>query len=84
MANLAIAKEQGAQGTLSPRQVAEAWFASLEQGNLRDAQAMRTLCGKHPIHAGRQRLGAMAGNLPRCAGSHEEHRGGRRYSGSQP
>ena len=40
MANLAIAKEQGAQGTLSPRQVAEAWFASLEQGNLQDAQAI--------------------------------------------
>ena len=40
MANLAIAKEQGAQGTLSPRQVAEAWFSSLEQGNLQAAQAL--------------------------------------------
>jgi ketosteroid isomerase-like protein len=40
MANLAIAKEQGVQGTLSPRQVAEAWFSSLEQGNLQNAQAL--------------------------------------------
>ena len=40
MTNLAIAKEQGVQGTLSPRQVAEAWFSSLELGNLRDAQAL--------------------------------------------
>ncbi len=31
--------------------------------------------GKHSIDAGRQRFGAMAGNLPRCAGSHEEYRG---------
>ena len=40
MTNLAIAKEQGVQGTLSPRQVAEAWFSSLEQGNLQNAQAL--------------------------------------------
>ena len=40
MANLAIAMEQGVQGTLSPRQVAEAWFSSLEQGNLQNAQAL--------------------------------------------
>jgi ketosteroid isomerase-like protein len=40
MANLAIANEQGVQGTLSPRQVAEAWFSSLEQGNLQNAQAL--------------------------------------------
>ncbi len=40
MANLATAKEQGVQGTLSPRQVAEAWFSSLEQGNLQNAQAL--------------------------------------------
>jgi ketosteroid isomerase-like protein len=40
MTNLAIAKEQGVQGTLSPRQVAEAWFSSLERGNLQNAQAL--------------------------------------------
>jgi len=40
MTNLAIAKEQEVQGTLSPRQVAEAWFSSLEQGNLQDARAL--------------------------------------------
>ena len=40
MTNLAIAKEQGVQGTLSPRQVAEAWFSSLELGNLQNAQAL--------------------------------------------
>lgn len=40
MTNLAIAKEHGVQGTLSPRQVAEAWFSSLEQGNLQNAQAL--------------------------------------------
>jgi len=40
MTNLAIAKERGVQGTLSPRQVAEAWFSSLEQGNLQNAQAL--------------------------------------------
>ncbi len=40
MTNLTIAKEVGAQGTLSPRQVAEAWFSSLEQGNLQNAQAL--------------------------------------------
>ncbi len=40
MTTLAVAKEQGGQGTLSTRQVAEAWFSSLEQGNLQDAQAL--------------------------------------------
>ena len=40
MTNLTIAKEVGVQGTLSPRQVAEAWFSSLEQGSLQDAQAL--------------------------------------------
>jgi ketosteroid isomerase-like protein len=40
MTNLAIAKEQGVQGTLSPRQVAEAWFSSLEQNRLQDARAL--------------------------------------------
>jgi ketosteroid isomerase-like protein len=40
MMDLTIAKEVGVQGTLSPRQVAEAWFSSLEQNRLRDAQAL--------------------------------------------
>ena len=40
MTNLTIAKEVGAQATLSPRQVAEAWFSSLEQNRLQDAQAL--------------------------------------------
>ncbi len=40
MTNLAIAKEGGVHTPLSPRQVAEAWFSSLEQGNLQDAQAL--------------------------------------------
>lgn len=40
MTNLTIAKEVRAQGTLSPRQVAEAWFSSLEQNRLGDAQAL--------------------------------------------
>ena len=30
--------------------------------------------GKHSLDAGRQRFGAMAGNLPGRGGSHEEHR----------
>lgn len=40
MTNLTIAKEGGVYTPLSPRQVAEAWFSSLEQGNLQDAQAL--------------------------------------------
>lgn len=40
MTNLTLANEVGAQGTLSPRQVAEAWFSSLEQNRLQDAQAL--------------------------------------------
>ena len=40
MTNLTIAKEGAVHTPLSPRQVAEAWFSSLEQGNLQDAQAL--------------------------------------------
>jgi len=40
MTDLTIAKEVGGQGTLSPRQVAETWFSSLEQNRLQDAQAL--------------------------------------------
>jgi len=40
MTNLTLANEVGAQGTLSPRQVAESWFSSLEQNRLQDAQAL--------------------------------------------
>jgi len=40
MTDLTIAKEAEVQGTLSPRQVAEAWFSSLEQNRLQDAQAL--------------------------------------------
>ena len=40
MRNLTIAKEAGAHSPLSPRQVAEAWFSSLEQNRLEDAQAL--------------------------------------------
>ncbi|MGB8028314.1 MAG: nuclear transport factor 2 family protein [Terracidiphilus sp.] len=40
MTDLNIAKEAGVQGTLSPRQVAEAWFSSLEQNRLQDAKAL--------------------------------------------
>jgi len=40
MTDMTIATEVGVQGTLSPRQVAEAWFSSLELGNLQNAQAL--------------------------------------------
>jgi ketosteroid isomerase-like protein len=40
MTNLTIAKKVGAQVPPSPRQVAEAYFSSLEQGNLQNAQAL--------------------------------------------
>ena len=40
MADLTIAKEGGVHTPLSPRQVAEAWFSSLAQGNLQNAQAL--------------------------------------------
>jgi len=40
MADLTIAKEGGVHTPLSPRQVAEAWFSSLEQGKLQNAQAL--------------------------------------------
>ncbi len=40
MTNLTIAKEGGVHTPLSPRQVAEAWFSSLAQGNLQNAQAL--------------------------------------------
>ena len=40
MTDVSIAKKEGIQGTLSPRQVAEAWFSSLEQNRLQDAQAL--------------------------------------------
>jgi len=40
MTNMTIAKEVGVHAPLSPRQVAEAWFSSLEQGNMQNAQAL--------------------------------------------
>jgi len=40
MTNLTIANEAGVHTPLSPRQVAETWFSSLEQGNLQNAQAL--------------------------------------------
>ena len=40
MTKLTIAKEVGVHTSLSPRQVAEAWFSSLEQGNFQGAQAL--------------------------------------------
>ena len=40
MTDLTIAKEGGVHTPLSPRQVAEAWFSSLEQGKLQNAQAL--------------------------------------------
>ena len=40
MTNLTVAKEVGVHTPLSTRQVAEAWFSSLEQGRLQDAQAL--------------------------------------------
>jgi ketosteroid isomerase-like protein len=40
MTNLTIAKEAGVHTPLSPREVAEAWFSSLEQGNMQNAQAL--------------------------------------------
>jgi ketosteroid isomerase-like protein len=40
MTDVTIAKKAGVQRTLSPRQVAEAWFSSLEQNRLQDAQAL--------------------------------------------
>src|SRR5215469_10166152 len=40
MTNLTIATETGVHTPLSPREVAEAWFSNLEQGNLNDAQAL--------------------------------------------
>ena len=40
MTNLTITKKGEVHTPLSPRRVAEAWFSSLEQGNLQDAQAL--------------------------------------------
>jgi ketosteroid isomerase-like protein len=40
MTNRSITKEVEMHGPLTPRQVAEAWFSSLEQGNLQNAQAL--------------------------------------------
>ena len=40
MTDLSIAKEVEVHAPLSPRQVAEAWFSSLEQNRLQDAQAL--------------------------------------------
>jgi len=40
MTNLTIENEAGARKMLSPRQVAKAWFSSLEQNRLQDAQAL--------------------------------------------
>jgi len=40
MTNLTIAKEVGVHTPRSPRQVAEAWFSSLEQVNLQDAHPL--------------------------------------------
>jgi len=40
MTDVTITKKAGVQGALSPRQVAEAWFSSLEQNRLQDAQAL--------------------------------------------
>jgi ketosteroid isomerase-like protein len=40
MTNVTIAKEVAAHNPLSPRQVAETYFSSLEQGRIQDAQAL--------------------------------------------
>ena len=40
MTNRSITKEVETHGPLTPRQVAEAWFSSLEQNRLKDAQAL--------------------------------------------
>ena len=40
MTHLTIVTETGVHTPLSPREVAEAWFSNLEQGNLNDAQAL--------------------------------------------
>jgi ketosteroid isomerase-like protein len=40
MTNVIIAKEVGVHAPLSPRQVAETYFSSLEQGRIQDAQAL--------------------------------------------
>jgi len=40
MPNLTIAKEAEVRASVSPRQVAETWFSSLEQNNLPAAQAL--------------------------------------------
>ncbi len=40
MNNLTVAKEAGVHAQLSTRQVAEAWFSSLEENRLGDAQAL--------------------------------------------
>ena len=40
MTNRSITKEVETHGPLTPRQAAEAWFSSLEQNRLKDAQAL--------------------------------------------
>jgi ketosteroid isomerase-like protein len=40
MTDLTIAKKAEVQKTLSPRQVAKAWFSSLEQNRMQDAQVL--------------------------------------------
>ena len=40
MTNRISAKEVTTHGPLTPRQVAEAWFSNLEQGNVQGAQSL--------------------------------------------
>jgi len=40
MTNRTMTREVETHGLLTPRQVAEAWFSNLEQGNVQDAQAL--------------------------------------------
>jgi ketosteroid isomerase-like protein len=40
MTNRSIAKGEEMHGSLTPTQIAEAWFSSLEQGNLQNAEAL--------------------------------------------
>ena len=40
MTNRTITREVETHGLLTPRQVAEAWFSNLEQGNVQNAQAL--------------------------------------------
>ena len=71
-----VNKKLGVHTPLLPRQVAEAWFSSLEQGNVQDAQALldeNVVWENIPSTPDVSDLATWPGNLPRCGVSPEEH-----------